>query len=108
MARGANLDGVTRVRLAARLLQLHSVEQAAAGVALVAAGVVVAALGAAALDEAVGQEAVAAEAKHLLRVLLHDQAVGVQLAENILGNDLLARKGRDAVSASGTISVDGT
>lgn len=88
MARGAHFHLVARVGLAARLLQLDRVQQATARVALVPARVVVAALWTLALNEAVCQKALAAQAKHLLRVLLHDQTVVAQLAEDVLGDHL--------------------
>jgi hypothetical protein len=80
--------------LALRVDQLKRIEQLAAVVALVAPGVGEVAVRALALDEAVCEEALVSLAVGLLHLALKDVAVGVEVAEDILGDlDMVLSRG---------------
>lgn len=81
--------GLAPTDLAAGLLELDGIEQLAAAIALVAAGVVVVAVGTRALHVAIGQEARAALAVGLLDRLLEKVLIPIESLKDFVSDGCL-------------------
>ena len=97
------------VELAPRLFQLQGIEELAAPVALIAAGVGVATGRALALHEAIGQERAMFGTEELRCDLLRQEAIGAEFEEDVLGGLGLLRGGGAPEDVEGDVEpgVDG-